>query len=294
LQHLERSLASPLGQIGWPLGPRLARLAGSADVGGADGLACQDPRFNVLSNRWQHRRRRQRQQRVPSRAAENLGPRAIDARHLHHLAGMLRVNANRRRTWRSKVAARFKLRLGARQPASTVGSPIAGVPVGDPATRKYGAALKLFEQLAIEYIPSREAQRCGPRSTCCGNVVNRLILKHDLELPPSCCARSWRAGNEGELIGDVIGAISDLVRAHLRWVNLGLAFIEAFNKVSPAQVRKTAKATGVQPLRDAITTLLCVELEKLLGPSKLLKAPKPPPAVTGCVVLAAGVVALFS
>jgi hypothetical protein len=58
-------------------------------------------------------------------------------------------------------------------------------------------------------------------------------------------------------------------------------------------VRKTAKPTGVQPLRDAITTLLCVELEKLLGRSKLLKAPKPPPAVTGCVVLAAGGVALF-
>ena len=58
-------------------------------------------------------------------------------------------------------------------------------------------------------------------------------------------------------------------------------------------MRKTAKPTGVQPLRDAITTLLCVELEKLLGRSKLLKAPKPPPAVTGCVVLAAGGVALF-
>ena len=31
----------------------------------------------------------------------------------------------------------------------------------------------------------------------------------------------------------------------------------------------------MQPLRDAIMTLLCVELEKILGPSKLPKAPKP-------------------
>ena len=82
-------------------------------------------------------------------------------------------------------------------------------------------------------------------------------------------------GNEGELIADVIGAISDLVRTHPRWVNLGLAFIEAFDAISLAQVRETAKSTGVAPLRDAIMTLLCVELEKILGPSKLPKAPKP-------------------
>jgi hypothetical protein len=170
---------------------------------------------------------------------------------------MLRVNANRRRTWRSKVVARFELRLGARQPASTVGSPIADVPVGDPATRKYGAALKPFEQLEIEYIPSREAQRCGPRSTCCGNVVNRLILKHDIELPPSSCARSWRAGNEGELIGDVVGAISDLVRAHLRWVNLGLAFIEAFDKVSLAQPRCARRRSPLACSRCATPSRRC-------------------------------------
>jgi hypothetical protein len=77
---------------------------------------------------------------------------------------------------------------------------------------------------------------------------------------------------KGELIADVIGAIVDLVRTHPRWVNLGLAFIESFDKIDLAQVRKTAKATGVQPLRDAIMMLLCVELEKILGPSKL---PKP-------------------
>jgi hypothetical protein len=50
---------------------------------------------------------------------------------------------------------------------------------------------------------------------------------------------------------------------------------QAFDKIALAQVRKTAKATGVQPLRDAIMTLLCVELEKILGPSKLPKPPKP-------------------
>ena len=137
-------------------------------------------------------------------------------------------------------------------------------------------ALQLFESLEITYIPSREAQRRGPRSTCCGLFIERLIRKHGL--PHATIVLRTIAesvGNESELIADVIGAISDLVRTHPRWVNLGLAFIEAFDQISLAQVRRTAKATGVQPLRDAIMTLLCVELEKILGPSRLPKPPKP-------------------
>jgi len=137
-------------------------------------------------------------------------------------------------------------------------------------------ALQLFESLEITYIPSREAQRRGPRSTCCGLFIERLIRKHGLPHATIVLRTIVESeGNEGELIADVIGAISDLVRTHPRWVNLGLAFIEAFDQISLAQVRKTAKATGVQPLRDAIMTLVCVELEKILGPSKLPKAPKP-------------------
>lgn len=93
------------------------------------------------------------------------------------------------------------------------------------------AALELFEQLEIEYIPSSEAQRRGPRSTCCGNVVNRLTLKHGIEHATIVLRTIVEShGNEGELIADVIGAISDLVRVHPRSVNLGLAFIEAFDR----------------------------------------------------------------
>ena len=138
-------------------------------------------------------------------------------------------------------------------------------------------ALQLFESLEITYIPSREAQRRGPRSTCCGLFIERLIRKHGLPHATIVLRTIVESeGNEGELIADVIGAISDLVRTHPRWVDTGLAFIESFDQISLAQVRKTAKATGVQPLRDAIMTLLCVELEKLLGSSKLPKPPRPP------------------
>jgi len=137
-------------------------------------------------------------------------------------------------------------------------------------------ALRLFGQLEIEYIPSSKVRRRGPRSTCCGNVVQRLILKHGL--PHAVIVLKTiieTAGNEGELIADVIHAISDLIRAHPSWVGLGGIWLEAFDKISLAEVRRIAKTTGVQPLRDAIMTLVCVELEKLLGPSRLPKPPKP-------------------
>ena len=137
-------------------------------------------------------------------------------------------------------------------------------------------ALRLFEQLEIKHIPCSEIRCRGPMSTCCGKFVQRLIKKHGLPHATIVLRTIVESeGNQAELIADTIGAVSDLVRTHARWVNLGLAFIEAFDKISLAEVRKTAKATGVQPLRDAIMTLLCVELEKILGPSKLPKAPKP-------------------
>jgi hypothetical protein len=41
---------------------------------------------------------------------------------------------------------------------------------------------------------------------------------------------------------------------------------------SARSISNVSSPTGVAPLRDAIMTLLCVELEKLLGPSRL---PKP-------------------
>ena len=83
-------------------------------------------------------------------------------------------------------------------------------------------------------------------------------------------------GNESELIADVIGAISDLVRVHPRWVGLGLQWLEAFDGIDLAAIRRTAKVANVQPLRVGIATLIAVELERILGPSRPPKPPKPP------------------
>jgi hypothetical protein len=93
-------------------------------------------------------------------------------------------------------------------------------------------------------------------------------------------------GNSGELIADIIFAISDIVRAHPRWVDLGLAWLEAFDKIKLASIRRVAKATAAAPLHSAVMVLLCAELERLLGPSKLPKPPrikrepKPPASLT--------------
>ncbi len=80
--------------------------------------------------------------------------------------------------------------------------------------------------------------------------------------------------NQRELIADIIGAISDIVRLHPRWPGLGLEWLEAFDKIDLDAIRKTGKATGVQPLRGAVMALLCVEIEKILGPAKLPAKPR--------------------
>jgi hypothetical protein len=71
-------------------------------------------------------------------------------------------------------------------------------------------------------------------------------------------------------------------------VGLGLQWLEAFDLINLAAIRRAAKAAGAAPLHSAVMVLVCVELEKILGPSKLpkLKAvrikrePKPPRSLT--------------
>jgi hypothetical protein len=82
-------------------------------------------------------------------------------------------------------------------------------------------------------------------------------------------------GNANALISDIIGAISDILLAHPRWPK-DLALLEAFDHINLLEVRKTAKAANVQPLRIGVATLIAIELAKVLGPSRPPKAPKPP------------------
>jgi hypothetical protein len=107
-------------------------------------------------------------------------------------------------------------------------------------------------------------------------MVHRLIRKHGVEHATIVLRTIAESeGNEGELIADVISAISDLIHAHPRWVALGMQWLEAFDQIRLAHIPVTPKAANVQLLRVGIATLIAVDLERLLGPSKLPKSPKP-------------------
>jgi hypothetical protein len=76
-------------------------------------------------------------------------------------------------------------------------------------------------------------------------------------------------------------AVSDVLTVHLRWADSGLVLLEAFNVIGLGALRRTARRAKVSP-REAVATLLCLELEKLLGPAILppppkVKQPKPEP-----------------
>jgi hypothetical protein len=82
-------------------------------------------------------------------------------------------------------------------------------------------------------------------------------------------------GNNGAaIIKDVVDAISDIVLLHPRWPELGSQWLEAFDKIDLAEVRKTAKASRLRPLKPAIAAILCLKLEEILGPSVLPRTPK--------------------
>jgi hypothetical protein len=139
------------------------------------------------------------------------------------------------------------------------------------------AALKLFDDLGIiYYAPNRQHRRDLHLATCCDRFVGRLIEQRGLPhvvVTLRCICES--EGNSNALISDIISAISDIVLAHPRWPAMGLAFIEAFDRVNLLNIRKTARAANVQPLRVGIATLVAIELAKILGPSRPPKAPKP-------------------
>jgi hypothetical protein len=138
------------------------------------------------------------------------------------------------------------------------------------------SALRLFADLGITYVPPNEQRGRGPMATSCLGVVARLIRKFGLPHATITLRTIVESkGNESALIADIVDAVSDLIRAHPRWANAGLALIESFDQIDLAEVRKAAKATLARPLRAAITTLVCIQLTKILGPSRLPKPARP-------------------
>src|ERR1035437_2759550 len=149
------------------------------------------------------------------------------------------------------------------------------------------AALALFADLEIRYVPPNQQRQRGPMKTHCLGIVARMIRKFGLPHATITLRTIVESkGNESALIADIADGVSDLILAHPRWANLGLPFIEAFDQIDLAEVRKAAKATGARPLRAAITTLVCIRLTKILWasrppmPPRIKREPKPPRELT--------------
>ena len=156
-----------------------------------------------------------------------------------------------------------------------------------------GAALKLFDDLEIRYVPPNEQHRRGPMATSCVGIVDRMIRTYGLPHTTLTLRTIVELSevNQSALIADIINAVSEVILSHPRWANLGLHWLSAFDNIDLLEIRRTAKAANVQPLRVGIATLVAVELTQILGPSRPPKSkpvrepmpkrePKPPRSLT--------------
>jgi hypothetical protein len=152
-------------------------------------------------------------------------------------------------------------------------------------------APKLFKDLGIRSTSSSKRHPDGmPMATCAGNVVERLIKQCGLgHVTLTLRTIVESAGNDRALIADVIEAVSDVIKAHPRWADLGMAWLGAFDQISLLDIRKKAKSANVRPLRTGIATLVCIELDKILGPSRPTKPARPSKAQVVSERLALGI-----
>ena len=128
------------------------------------------------------------------------------------------------------------------------------------------AALKLFDQLGITYYAPNKQRSRERLATCCDRFVGRVIEKHGLRHATLALSAISKSKGAGGLISDIIGAVSDVILSHPRWQKLGgQQFVESFRQIDLVEIRKTAKAANVQPLRVGVATLLAIELAKKIG-----------------------------
>jgi hypothetical protein len=135
-------------------------------------------------------------------------------------------------------------------------------------------AKRLCRQLEIKIINT--ADRPGPMRTSAVNTIRRILADHG-QGHTVTTLRAIVEGNPANrtmLREDVIRAISGIVRAHPGWPERGGIWLEAWDSVDLVQIRHSAKASGIRPLRFAIGVMVCLRLAEILGPSVLPKPPK--------------------
>jgi hypothetical protein len=145
-------------------------------------------------------------------------------------------------------------------------------------------ALQIFsESLGIKFLATKDQHKRGAGATCAGGTIAGLCRdwgSAHATLVIRAITESSES-NANQLTRPIILAVSDVLLAHDRWANSGLALLEAFDHIDLGKLWETAKAAKVATARQAIATLLCVELEKLLGRSATpFQSPSPSAAKT--------------
>jgi hypothetical protein len=126
----------------------------------------------------------------------------------------------------------------------------------------------LFDELGITYRGPADYCRPGQAETHCGPIIERMITDHGVPHARQVLQTFVETkGNADMMVRPIVLAVSDILLAHRRWREAGLAWLEAFDNIRLRDVWKTAKATRMKAKREVMTALLFVEIERHLGPA---------------------------
>ena len=140
----------------------------------------------------------------------------------------------------------------------------------------------ICKNLGITAIPTRQYRR--PRETHAGESLQRVFDRYGEDyLIMTLRTITESTGNDRALIAPVINALSDILAAHPRWAERGVAWIEAFDNIDLLHLAAAAKENrkAVAP-RAAIATMLHSLLSPVFDPPRKPRkyTPERPPAGT--------------
>jgi hypothetical protein len=124
----------------------------------------------------------------------------------------------------------------------------------------------ICKDLGITAIPTKQYRR--PNETHAGESLQRIFDRHgEAHLVTTLRTITQSTENERALIAPVINAVSDIIAAHLRWAERGVAWIEEFDNIDLLDLAAMAKANRktVAP-RAAIATMLHSLLSPVFDP----------------------------
>ncbi len=125
---------------------------------------------------------------------------------------------------------------------------------------------QICTDLGIEIVPCNVT--ITPKRTKAIQTMRRLLAQHgEGHIVITLRTIVESAGNECALTGAVILGVSDLILAHPKWPEHGLAWIEAFDDIDLIDLAKKASANRkAVPKREAMGAMLYERLAPIFDP----------------------------